>query len=48
MENMFFPAASPPWLLTAGVLMQDEDKLATYTGSTSYNYWMGYVNRITN
>ena len=48
MQSMYFPSASPPWLLAPGVLLQDEDIMAVQTGNASYGYWMGYVNRVTN
>ena len=48
-QQMYFPTASPPWLILQGWLMQDdEDYLGVQTSQTSYGRWHGYVNRITN
>ena len=48
-QNMYFPSSSPPWLVCAGWLMQDdEDRLGVRTEQNSYGKWHGYVNRITN
>jgi hypothetical protein len=48
-QQMYFPSATPPWLILQGWLMQDdEDYLGVQTSQTSYGRWHGYVNRITN
>ena len=42
-----FPSESPPWLHTAGALMQDGDTTGGYSGNNSYNWVSGYIDRIT-
>ena len=45
--NVRFPSESPPWLSSAGVLMQDGDTTGGYSANNSYNWVSGYVDRIT-
>ena len=43
----YFPTNTPPWLLWAGMLMQDGDYTQGYSSSYGYNWPAGYIDRIT-